>query len=301
MDYVGDSLPPAYTPTVGLSVAVIPVYRPDRDALMGLVDALLSQGVVLVVVDDGSPCTADLILREAASHGAVVVTHDDNRGIARSLNVGLRHAVESHAEWLLTVDQDSMIAPDYVASIAAAADEAVAVLGPHSMGAMAAGRVDDASGALAYPTRQVSGLSVTEEVIQSGTLWSVPALVAVGGFDEGLGIDAVDAAACVRLRAAGRRILLAPELAIGHRVGEGRQVRVLGRTVLATGHAPERRTTIVRNRLALAPEEFAQSPRHAFRTLRRVAMGTLLAVTVEDARWAKAKASAAGLRRRTKR
>lgn len=286
---------------MGLIVAVIPAYQPDHDALLGLVDALLSQGVVLVVVDDGSPCTADQTLREVAARGAIVVAHDDNRGIARSLNVGLQRAVESHAEWLLTVDQDSTIAQDYVASITAAADEAVAVMGPHSIGAMAAGRVDDASGALAYPTRQVSGLPITEEVIQSGTLWSVPALVAVGGFDESFGIDAVDAAACVRLRAAGRRILLAPDVAIGHQVGAGRQVRVLGRTVLATGHAPERRTTIVRNRLSLAPEEFAQSPRHALRTLRRVAMGTLLAVTIEDGRWAKAKASAAGLRRRTKR
>ena len=101
-------------------------------------------------------------------------------------------------------------------------------------------------------------------------------------------------AACVRLRAASRRIVLVPGLSIGHRVGDGRQVTVLGRTVMATGHAPERRTTIVRNRLRLAPEEFRQSPLHAFRTLRRVAMGTLLAVTVEDDRWAKARASARG-------
>ncbi|MDI1288712.1 MAG: hypothetical protein PSX37_02015, partial [bacterium] len=75
----------------------------------------------------------------------------------------------------------------------------------------------------------------------------------------------------------------------------GRQVTVLGRTVLASGHSPERRTTMVRNRLRLAPEEFAQSPVHAFRTLRRVAMSTLLAATIEDERWAKVKGSARGL------
>jgi hypothetical protein len=64
---------------------------------------------------------------------------------------------------------------------------------------------------------------------------------------------------------------------------------------MATGHSPERRTTIVRNRLRLAPEEFQQDPVHALRTLRRVAMGTLLAVSIEDNRWAKAKASLRGL------
>ncbi|MEI6363988.1 MAG: hypothetical protein WCP95_17870, partial [Actinomycetes bacterium] len=45
----------------------------------------------------------------------------------------------------------------------------------------------------------------------------------------------------------------------------------------------------------LFPAEFAQDPVHALRTLRRVAMNTALAVTVEDDRWAKARASAKGL------
>ncbi len=80
-----------------------------------------------------------------------------------------------------------------------------------------------------------------------------------------------------------------------HSVGASRAVTVLGRTVTSTGHSPDRRTTIVRNRLRLFPEEFRQDRVHALRTLRRVAMGTLLAVTVEDDRWAKAKASAKGL------
>ena len=44
-----------------------------------------------------------------------------------------------------------------------------------------------------------------------------------------------------------------------------------------------------------APEEFRESPAHALRTIRRVAMGTALAVTVEEDRWAKAKASIRGL------
>jgi hypothetical protein len=51
----------------------------------------------------------------------------------------------------------------------------------------------------------------------------------------------------------------------------------------------------VRNRLRLFPAEFVQDPVHALRTLRRVAMNTALAVTVEDNRWAKAKASAKGV------
>ena len=272
-------------------MAVVPTFRPDAAALVGLLEVLAAQADV-IVADDASPCTSDPALAAVVAHGIPVVRHARNAGIARSLNDGLRHAQATGAAWLLTVDQDTFISGDYVARLLAVADACARTV---RVGAIAAGRIDDAAGPLAYPTTLVGGVPTTQEVIQTGTLWSVAALEAIGGFDESLGIDAVDAAACVRLRAAGYSLVLAPDVAIAHQVGASREVSVLGRKVMATGHSPERRTTIVRNRLRLAPEEFQQDPVHALRTLRRVAMGTLLAVSIEDNRWAKAKASAKGL------
>jgi rhamnosyltransferase len=276
-------------------LAVVPIFRPNPDDLLNLIIALTSQHIPVVVADDASPCTVDPVLRAAADLGARVVRHGTNDGIARSLNDGLRFADEVGARWLLTVDQDSTLTPDYLESLLAAAESAESILGLGQVGAVAAGGIADASGALTYPVTVVDGVSTTAEVIQTGTIWAVDALLALGGFDESLGIDAVDAAACLALRRAGMRIVLAPGIEITHRVGDGRQVRVLGRDVLASGHSPERHTTIVRNRLRLFPAEFVQSPTHALRTLRRVAVNTALAVTVEDNRWAKAKGSARGL------
>ena len=272
-------------------VAVVPTFRPDSGALLDLLEVLAAQADV-IVADDASPCTSDRVLADVASQGIPVVRHARNAGIARSLNDGLRHAQATGAAWLLTVDQDTVISVDHVARLLAVAS---AVSRSVRVGAVAAGRIDDAAGPLAYPVTVVDAVPTTQEVIQTGTLWSVTALEAIGGFDESLGIDAVDAAACVRLRASDYSLVLAPDVAIAHQVGASREVSVLGRTVMATGHSPERRTTIVRNRLRLAPEEFQQDPVHALRTLRRVAMGTLLSVTVEDNRWAKAKASFRGL------
>ena len=272
-------------------MAVVPTFRPESGPLMDLLEVLAAQADV-IVADDASPCTSDRVLADVASQGIPVVRHARNAGIARSLNDGLRHAQATGAAWLLTVDQDTVISVDHVARLLAVAR---AVSRSVRVGAVAAGRIDDAAGPLAYPVTVVDAVPTTQEVIQTGTLWCVTALEAIGGFDESLGIDAVDAAACVRLRAADYSLVLAPDVAIAHQVGASREVSVLGRTVMATGHSPERRTTIVRNRLRLAPEEFQQDPVHALRTLRRVAMGTLLSVTVEDNRWAKAKASAKGL------
>jgi rhamnosyltransferase len=276
-------------------VAVIPVYRPAPVELPALVGTLTRLGVPTVIADDASPCTSDPLLRSMASTGPAIVRHRRNAGIARSLNDGLSFAQVSRARWLLTLDQDSTIDDGYVDSLLAAATVAETVLGPGSVGAVAAGGIADASGPIGYPVVDVHGVPTTHEVIQTGTLWSVDHLVAVGGFDETLGIDAVDAAACLRLRSAGLHVVIAPGVTVGHRIGAGHQVRLLGRSVLSSGHSPERRTTMVRNRLRLFPGEFGQSPTHALRTLRRVAMNTALAVTVEDDRWAKAKGAARGL------
>jgi rhamnosyltransferase len=276
-------------------LAVVPTFQPEPVEATALVRSLLDQGVPTVVSDDASPCTVDSLLRELAELGAFVVRHDRNEGIARSLNVGLRQAREVGATWLLTVDQDSVLDPDYVQRILAAADAAESSLGSDAVGAVGAGSIDDASGELGYPVTFVNDSPTTHEVIQTGSLWNVAAMEEVGGFDERLAIDAVDAAACLRLRESGRHIVLATGLSVGHRVGDGRQVTILGRSILVSGHSPTRRTSMVRNRLRLFPAEFAQSPVHALRTIRRVAVNTVLAVTVEDNRWAKAKASARGL------
>ena len=270
---------------------VVPTFRPDHAELRAVLSSI---PVPTVVVDDASPCTSDRTLIEVPTD-IPVLRHARNAGIARSLNVGLAWAVEQGATWLLTVDQDSALPAGYVSGLVDQAALAESILGRGQVGAVGAGRVDDASGALGYPVSWKSGVPTTHELIQTGTLWSVGALVGVGGFDERLGIDAVDAAACLRLRQAGREIVVAPAVAIDHRLGSGQQVRLLGRSVLASGHSPARRTTMVRNRLRLFPAEFVQSPTHALRTLRRVGVNTALAITMEQDRWAKAKASARGL------
>jgi rhamnosyltransferase len=268
-------------------VAVVPTFRPNADELNCLVASLEAQGISVLVTDDASPCTSDPALRGVESLGVDVVRHRHNHGIARGLNDGLAFAVARGATWLLTVDQDSSLPPGYVAALLAASTDGVGVIGAEI--------ISDASGDVRYPTTQSDGHLATEEVFQTGSLWSVAALTAIGGFDESLGIDAVDAAACLRLRERGFIVALAPGVRLEHRVGAARQVTLLGRTVLATGHSPERRTTMVRNRLRLAPAEFRQSPKHALRTLRRVGVNAVLGATVEENRWAKTKGTIKGL------
>ena len=273
--------------------AVVPAYRPTQD-LLRLLDVLAPQVYSIVVSDDASPCTFDPILRDAETRPKTeVLRHTANAGIARGLNEGFQAAQVANVPWLLTIDQDSTIDPHYVQGLLEAADARLSL--GDQLGAIGAAQIEDEAGVVTYPHTNTANGPVTEELIQTGTLWSVAALTQIGGFDETLGIDAVDAAACLRFRERDLSIAIAPELSIRHSIGEAQIVPFFGRSVMVTGHSPSRRTSMLRNRLRLFPAEFRQSPRHAFRTLRRVVTNQTLGLVLESERGPKAKASLKGL------
>lgn len=269
--------------------------------VIDLCTKLAEMGIPVLVADDASPATSDLILATLPPK-IRVHRYSRNEGIARSLNAGLSFATELGAGWLLTVDQDSALDDNYLTDLLAFAEQ-LRQAGAH-VGAVGAEVITDASGEIRYPTHAMHHgaieFLVTEEIMQTGSLWNVEAMIEAGGFDISLGIDAVDAAACLRLREAGNVIALAPELTLTHNLGASRQIKLFGRSVIVSGHGPERRTTIVRNRLSLFPAEFAQSPVHALRTLRRVGVNAILGSVLEENRWEKSKASFRGLKPRHK-
>ncbi|NQT91175.1 MAG: glycosyltransferase family 2 protein, partial [Lentisphaerae bacterium] len=62
----------------------------------------------VVVVDDGS---SDGTGSEAAAAGAVVLTHETNRGKGASLNTGLEYARSESMEFVITMDGDGQHDP----------------------------------------------------------------------------------------------------------------------------------------------------------------------------------------------
>jgi len=282
-------VPNLYSERVGNSehvqlVVVVPTFNPPANPnLEKLVTTLALSGFPVLVSDDASVVTHDPALHQLRDIPGVRITrHLRNKGIARGLNEGLELARTVGATWLLTVDQDSLVTSDYIPTLLNFANTINNQLWTDNpIGAVAPASISDASGEITYPTKvlqasRANSLLTTEEVMQSGALWNVQALDRVGGFDSDLAIDAVDAAACLRLREAGFVIAVTAEVTISHNLGAARQVRLFGRTVTVTGHSRSRRASIIKNRLKLAPAEFRQSPKHALRTLRRVAVNEVL-------------------------
>ena len=274
-------------------VAVIATYRPSPN-VADLVRVVRNMVDRVVVADDASPCTYDKTLRDLSSITDVQVRgFRDNQGIARSLNVGLQVANEIGTGWLLTLDQDTQLPDSYVDTLMTDAVQAQHEGIP--VGVIAPREIHDRAGKITYPEKSTQGWLSTAEILQSGALWSADALNQIGGFDEDFGMDAVDAAACLALRERGYAVLLCIKCTFSHEWGNGSRIKILGRSVAVTGHSPARRTSIIRNRLRLAPREFRQSPAQGFRSLRRLVVGTGLALTVETDRRENFRAALRGL------
>ena len=266
----GDAVPSARP-----LVAVVPTYKVTSMALP-LIEQLTRKSPTLLV-DDCSPCTSDPVLAKARELGARVLRMPNRSGIARSLNLGVEFAHEFGASWLLTMDQDTTISDHHM-------EDALGFLTSDMgrrlrIGALGAARIHVDGHEIDLINNPRSEFLVVPELIQSGSLWNVQAMTSLGGFSDSLGMDGIDAEACLRIRESGYLVMALRDLEIIHEIGSTRVRRILGRDVHITHHSRTRLNAMVANRLRLFPRELRQSPAHALRTMRRVVTNYLLSRT----------------------
>ena len=253
-------------------VAVVPTYKVTSLTLPLI--AQLSQACPTLIVDDCSPCTSDPVLVKASQAGARVLRMPDRSGIARSLNLGLKFAHEVGASWLLTVDQDTTIANHHIEDAMGFLNSAIGRR--IRIGVLGAARIQVDGHEIDLINDPRREFLEVPELIQSGTFWNVQAVTSLGGFNDTLGMDGVDAEACLRLRESGYRVMALHKLKIVHEIGNTRVRHILGRNVHVTHHSRTRLNAMVASRLRLFPRELRQSPAHALRTMRRVITNYLL-------------------------
>lgn len=101
---------------------VIPVFNGEafiKNCITSVINQTIRE-LQVIVVDDGSKDNTLQILRTLESEDdRIEVIHQDNAGVSAARNVGLQ-AVQS--EWVLFVDADDTIMPDYCASMLVAVD-----------------------------------------------------------------------------------------------------------------------------------------------------------------------------------
>lgn len=100
---------------------IIPVFNGERFVRKCIESTLIQtlSELQIIIVDDGSDDrTLEILNKLAAEDKRIMVIHQDNGGVSKARNVGLQAVA---AEWVLFVDADDTIAPDYCASMLEAA------------------------------------------------------------------------------------------------------------------------------------------------------------------------------------
>lgn len=239
--------------------AVIVSYHPDVE-FPDRLRTLARQVDCVVIVDNGSSeQEIEMLGRAASGTGATVVRNQDNIGIASALNQGLEWAREHGFEWLLTLDQDTVLMDGVVETFAevyksCATQRNVAMIGSNY--------IDRVSGHSFIEETGKDGLPWVDAltVITSGTLLSVAAAGQIGRFRDEFFIDHVDDEYCLRARRFGYVSVMTRRPLMVHTSGSPRYHEFLGKRLTTPHLSAARRYYRTRNLVALIREYRCSNP-----------------------------------------
>jgi len=272
-----------YDETMPTIAAVATAFHPD-ERLTAVVEAALKSCTRVVVVDNtpgDGPFLADT-LRDR--DGVTVLRDGKNRGLAGALNTGVdtllaggtgadggtggtggtgkdgedgedgETAEAGQPDLLLFLDQDSVLTEDLVQGLAQhLTDPTVGIAAPAAW--------DEQQGRYYEPGTE-NGPDVAERdvVITSGMLVRREVLTEVGRFRTEFFVDHVDNDFCLRVRAAGYRVLRDKRQKLAHSLGQRSQHKVGGVALASSRHPTWRLYWIARNGTVLIREHRKDAP-----------------------------------------
>ncbi|MHA2428814.1 MAG: glycosyltransferase family 2 protein [Candidatus Hermodarchaeia archaeon] len=240
--------------------ALIITKDPDsrlRERVLSFIDSVDH----LIIVDNGSQnASVEIIDQVVGDTQTQVIRNESNLGVAEALNIGAHSALDQGNEWVLTLDQDSVPAPNMIEHLSASFNKQkqqdyIAIVAPRIID------LEVEREALFLRRRSnwfYQRLRCTEAdldkittVITSGALIRLKCFNELGGFREDLFIDYVDTDFCLRAINKGYRILVSCNAILKHQFGTRRMVKRGPMTLYPSFHPPERWYTISRNRIPM--------------------------------------------------
>jgi rhamnosyltransferase len=135
------------------------------------------------------------------------------------------------------------------------------------------------------PTSEPGTIVEPETVITSGNLVNADLYRKVGGFDEKLFIDYVDHDFCLRGKKMGFDVIVWTDAKLYHTIGKAISRKLpFGRKWFSSGHSPERRYTMSRNRSWMIRKYWRDFPGYAFWTAMAYPMEIIGIVLAETGR-----------------
>lgn len=226
-------------------IAGIVTYNPEIKRLKECLDVIVPQVRSVVIVDNGSVNLYE-IKELQYNYNFEFVQNYDNLGIAKALNQIFEMAENLCADWIVTLDQDTVVPANLISVYEkniSKFDEA-GIFFP---------LVYDHITHEKWPyIDNIHKVAEFKRCITSGSINKMSAWKKAGGFDEYLFIDEVDNDFCYRVRKNGYRIFLIPELIINHQIGNTEIRTIFGKKIYIRNHSAFRKYYISRNMIYVA-------------------------------------------------
>lgn len=224
-------------------LAGIVLYNPKTERLRDNIEAIRTQVECVLLIDNGSHNQTYLEVTKDYDN-LVIVTNNQNQGIAYALNQICGYAYSYKYDWALTLDQDSVATPGMIDVYKSIANDEIGILGCwiHDRGY----QIDESWG-IEHETFE------TDWVITSAAFTNVKAWKSCGGFDNGMFIEWVDWDICESMRKAGYKIMKTYKTKLIHELGhDTRLVMVRHHQMQVMNHKPIRYYYSTRNRIYMA-------------------------------------------------
>lgn len=258
----------------------IVTYQPDLQRLRDNLAAAREQGSHLIIVDNGSHNLSDI---RALAGDATLIENVENLGIATALNQLCQKGIALGCDWLVTLDQDSVMQPGMLSEFSHYTNlNDVAIICP---------RIED-RGLGRQHTHHTSGTAYVTHTITAGNLVRLKAWQAVGGFTDELFIDGVDFDFCLKLLEGGWKILRTDNVCLVQEMGHGRRIALpFHHQMSVLNHSPRRLYYITRNYLWIGRQHHQR-----LHWTVEVAKRLFIVTCFEQQKWQKLRAMFTGLR-----
>ena len=215
-------------------LSIIVVYNPKVDLLVKDICSFI-KNVDLLKIWQNSVLSDDVREYISSLGNIIFAGNGINQGIPTALNYALSYAIKNGYDYLLTMDQDSVLEnfDNYKNTVIKKNQEKSCIVG-------------------AYQTFLESKLSedIFSEykwVITSGTIFPIRLLNEIGGFETSFFIDTVDIEVCIRARKYGYKCYICRTGKLIQKYGVKHTIKMLNKTINYVVYSPDRIYGIFRN------------------------------------------------------
>lgn len=226
--------------------AVIVSFNPAMDTLEKCVQSVVPQVEKLLIIDNASHNQNEIIKlknnMQFYGEKIEIICNKENLGVATALNIGLENSLNAGVDWLLTLDQDSVI-PDgmiskYKSICKPMYGQLCCNLRNPNLPELTIDKMSPLT--ISIDKNETATNYCVYACITSGTLLNVTAAKKCGGFRDELFIDYVDYDISLNLLENGYPTLFVPNLCMVHSFGAAEEKNFLGYHFTDYNYAPIR-------------------------------------------------------------